>query len=365
MAIFVVVFYGLFAFVSVTNLLLMKQPVGDGDTDLAICIPCRNEAKNIGGLIRYLRASDPNLRIVVFDDDSTDETARIAIEAGAEVIASETPLPEGWTGKNRGCFELGNYVENEWFAFVDADIYPKPSFAKDLRAAISSLPPKSKMITGFPSVIPGRGIEPLFLGWVGWILLSTNPFGIVSATGRGHNRFANGQIQVWERQTYLRLQPNRVVRDRILEDVAIGRLCAREGVGVQVLNLTDTMGVKMYETWRETFDGLSKNSFEIAGSTLGSIAIALFLFAAGWLWLFNPIVGAPLFLISAVITIRYAKGNPLLAIFAPFALTIGAVTVIRSLVWHRTGRVTWKGRTYPSPAATKKSDLQADAHADD
>lgn len=342
---------GLFVFVSATNLLWMRRPgVGpsqiDPACDLSVAIPCRNEAENIGRLVRSLREDDPSVTILVFDDESTDGTAEIARAAGATVLTPSEPLPPGWTGKNRACDALGQAVDREWFIFLDADTYPKPGFIDAMRALVAGRANGVKLITGFPQVRSGRGVEPLFLYWVGWILLASNPFGVVRRTARGHNRFANGQFQLWNTATYKRLRPHHAVRDRILEDILIGRLLARLNTAVETANVSGVLAVRMYDNWRETLDGMSKNSFEVAGTTTGSLLLAAALMFTAWGWLAAPTVALPLLILSGVFAELIAGRRPFVCLFAPIGITIGALTVLRSIYWRRTGKTTWKGRTY-------------------
>jgi len=59
----------------------------------AVVLPCRNEAANIALLVREMHERLP--RVLVVDDGSTDNTAREANNAGAEVISHSTPLGKG------------------------------------------------------------------------------------------------------------------------------------------------------------------------------------------------------------------------------------------------------------------------------
>lgn len=349
------VFYGLLAFVATLNLILMRRPgyleEGDG---LCFLIPARNEEKNLRELILALKSQDgPISKIYVFDDESEDGTAQVARELGAVLLQPRETLPKGWTGKNRACHELGKAAAEDsdakWFVFLDADARPNPRFAGTLRELGKRVSPRIGVLTGFPTIRPGRGLEPLFLAWVGWILLSTNPFGLVCRTRMGHNRFTNGQIHAWRAEVYTRLWPNEQVKSHILEDVMMGRLCAREGVGVEVANLSATLTVRMYETWRQALDGMSKNSFEITGSYVGSICLALFLAFCGfgwllaggaWVWALGLLVWSGLMVAA---TCRSAVWPVLLM---PVVCLIGAFAVLRSAWWKRTGRTNWKGRTY-------------------
>jgi hypothetical protein len=356
-AIAITVLYGLLAFIAVTNLLFMRRAkTGDGP-DICVLIPARNEAENLKGLLPELMAQGRELggtfKLYLFDDESDDGTGEIAASLGATVIRPREPLPKGWTGKNRACDALARAAAEdssaEWWLFLDADISPKPGFLSAMRHMAKNEGHRVGMITGFPHMLPGAGIEPLFLAWVGWILLAFNPFGIVRLTGVGHNQFKNGQVHLWRASVYTRIWPNERVKGKIMEDVSIGRLLAKEGVAVETVNLSKFLAVRMYKTWRKTLDGMSKNSFEITGTTGGTIGLALLFFALAWLWLAAgalwPIAGG-LFLLSGLAVAAIVRMPLWVPLPMPVICMIGGYTMLRSLVWKRTGQTRWKGRTY-------------------
>ena len=53
--------------------------------EIAVLIPCFNEEKTIKKVIEDYKRELPNAVIYVYDNNSTDEAARIALEAGAVV----------------------------------------------------------------------------------------------------------------------------------------------------------------------------------------------------------------------------------------------------------------------------------------
>lgn len=77
--------------------------------DIAVLLPCYNEAATIERVIAEFRAVLPEARIYVFDNNSRDDSAARALAAGAVVV----PVP--YQGK-------GNVVRR-MFADVEADIY--------------------------------------------------------------------------------------------------------------------------------------------------------------------------------------------------------------------------------------------------
>jgi len=76
---------------------------------VVVLIPCYNEAVAIARVVHDFAVQLPQARIVVYDNNSTDGTAKIAREAGAEVRA------EWLQGKG--------HVVRRMFADIDADIY--------------------------------------------------------------------------------------------------------------------------------------------------------------------------------------------------------------------------------------------------
>ena len=63
-----------------------------GDRTVSMCIPCRDEAATIGPLVSVIRAELMGAsgivdELIVLDDRSTDDTARVAAHAGARVVS--------------------------------------------------------------------------------------------------------------------------------------------------------------------------------------------------------------------------------------------------------------------------------------
>ncbi|MDX2064446.1 MAG: glycosyltransferase family 2 protein [Fimbriimonadaceae bacterium] len=350
--------YGVFATVAVSNLLLMRRPRREPPpaspiepqslSAIVLLIPARDEAAN---LPRLLASVPKSVRVIVVDDASTDGTGDIARAWGAEVITTDAPLPGGWTGKNWACHRLAQAALQDlggadWLVYVDADTEFIGDGLARIASELATVRPGVGVISGIPHVAPGRGFEPLVSAWVGWIVLATNPFGLVARTGLGHNFFLNGQFQAWRPEVYRATSPHESVRHRIMEDVAMGRLLAARRIPVEVWNLSAVLTVRMYRNAREAWNGFSKNAYEITNSVAGNVFLVSFLALVAAGWTYGPPASAPLLFTSglAVVLATRAAFWPLL--FLPIALLIGSATVIRSVFWRMTGRTSWKGRTY-------------------
>jgi hypothetical protein len=87
----------------------MTSPSLDEGFQIAVLLPCYNVGATIGAAVRGFATALPGARIYVFDNNSTDDTAREAAHAGALVFR------EARQGKGA--------VVRRMFADIEADIY--------------------------------------------------------------------------------------------------------------------------------------------------------------------------------------------------------------------------------------------------
>ena len=78
----------------------------DGRT-ISVCVPCRNEAETVGELVTRIRTTLVSRHglvdeLIVLDDRSTDETGRIAADAGARVVHIDEIHAQYGIGNGKG-----------------------------------------------------------------------------------------------------------------------------------------------------------------------------------------------------------------------------------------------------------------------
>ena len=86
---------------------------------IAVLIPCYNEEKTIGKVVRDAKAALPEATIYVYDNNSTDRTVEIAKEAGAVI------KHEYMQGKGNVIRRMFREIDAESYIMVDGDdTYP-------------------------------------------------------------------------------------------------------------------------------------------------------------------------------------------------------------------------------------------------
>ena len=97
---------------------------------VSICVPARNETHAMTKCLESVLASDyEKLEIIVFDDDSNDDTSILVksfAHAGVRFVPG-TKLPEGWLGRNHALDVLANEASGTYIIFLDVDTIIQPT----------------------------------------------------------------------------------------------------------------------------------------------------------------------------------------------------------------------------------------------
>lgn len=87
-----------------------------GKKNVTVIIPARNEQKTIAKVVKLVKTNKNVNQVIVVDNNSTDDTSKLAKKAGAEVVFCEMQ------GKGYAMEAGMQLVKNDIVAFVDADI---------------------------------------------------------------------------------------------------------------------------------------------------------------------------------------------------------------------------------------------------
>jgi len=98
--------------------------------DLLVVIPAYNEAANLAAVVADVRASLPGADVLVVDDGSADDTARIGCAAGAKVL--RLPVNSGYGVALQTGYKYAVRKGYAKVAQMDADGQHKAAFMPDL-----------------------------------------------------------------------------------------------------------------------------------------------------------------------------------------------------------------------------------------
>lgn len=248
---------------------------------LSIIVPARNEAENLRRLLPSLQSQvyPGDIELIVVDDQSSDETALVAKQHGAQVV-SGTALPEGWLGKPHACHQGAQVARGEWLLFTDADtVHARLSAASAVTYALAhqlhglSIFPQQRMHGFFNQVVLMVAFAGLFAG-----LRLSSPM-------------INGQYLLVHRDVYQESGGFSAVRSQMLEDLAYGRLLFEQGFRVPMMRGESLAQVFMYVNWRHMWRGMMRlGSGSLTWSRSGAIVTGIFITGAMmpvWVLLFE------------------------------------------------------------------------------
>ncbi|MGA9277069.1 glycosyltransferase [Ilumatobacter sp.] len=322
---------------------ILPAASGDGRVPVAVIIPARNEAHALPHLLRPLVAQRrEGDRIIVVDDHSTDETARVAQSFGAEVLHPPPP-PPGWLGKPNACDAGASATTAEILVFLDADVRPGPTLLDDLAAEVSSSP--DVLVSMQPwHRMDGVGEQASILCNI-TSLMGCGAFTILG--DRAGATVAFGPVIAISRTAYDAAggHADPEVRALHTEDIALARVVGRSRLFVGTASSTT---FRMYPGGtRELVAGWTRTIATGARFTPWWLK----LLTAAWVWsiaggwiaipLTYPLIALQIWVLGR----RAGTTRPLAALVFPLLVIAFAVIFARSAFSLLRGRgVTWKGR---------------------
>ena len=270
------------------------------DTSLSVVIPAFDEEKNIEGCLTHVLMSErPCSRwdVIVVDDQSSDNTVKIAEQAIVTVAGADQPVatvlqagprPKGerWVGKNWGCCQAMEQVNSEWVLFIDADVTLAPDAIR--RALHQSINEKADLFSLAPRLTCGClaewMVQPIMASLLGLgfpILEANDPASTVA--------FAAGPFMLFRRDSYNAIGGHRALAGEVVEDLALARRIKEGGFRLRYVLGIDAVDLQMYANLQALWEGWSKNWFlgldRSISKSLGAGGVVMLMFTLPWLLL--------------------------------------------------------------------------------
>lgn len=318
----------------------------DPPPTVSILIPARNEEDNLRRLLPSLFSQTyASFEVVVVDDGSTDATWDVLQSTDDDrlvTVRGDGP-PEGWLGKPHACYVAARHASGDAYLFLDADTELRDDEALRRIVERNAALPDDSVATGLPRL---GGAAKLLVSLVPNAILTGLPWPLVRPLRLASLGALNGQCWMIDAERYHDLEPHVHVKDKVLEDVEIGRYVKREGFTPELLDVRDEITVFMYASFGDAWRGFRKNAYLIlGGSPIAFVGLYLFFLTT---FVLSPLAH-PAFLASVVglkfTTDRLTRFSPFLSILAPISYLLGSALQLDSALHHWTGRVSWKGRS--------------------
>ena len=346
---------------------------------ISVCIPARNEERNIGRCVEALLAQTyPNYEIIVLDDRSTDATLEILEDLAKASALRKVPLkiikgsdlPPGWAGKPHALTQAAAAAGGEWLCFVDADTFVTPEALAGVYA--KAVKTKADLFTIMTRQIMRTFWERTVLPLV-MLALSVGFSPRKVNDPERKDAIANGQFIFIKRDVYKAIGGHEAIKGSIVEDKDLAMLVKGKGYRLVVADGRQVASTRMYTSLAEMWEGWTKNIYLglrderellLLGVFGAFLAFTAALLLPAWvIWgviltMAGPGLEGSVVLVEALALWGYllfwrvlasrGMGIPVwYALTTPIGAGVFAAMMVTSAWNVLSGKgVTWKGRTY-------------------
>jgi glycosyltransferase involved in cell wall biosynthesis len=296
--------------------LIFKQKIrfslAENNERISVLIPARNEEKNIALLLSDLQKNkNKNLEIIIFNDESTDRTAKVVEDFAKQdkrlVLINSDGLPEGWLGKNHACYQLAQKATGKYFLFLDADVRINDSVISE---AVDYLKKYNlHLLSVFPTQMQKTFGEKVSVPVMNYILLTLLPLIFVRVSPFTSHAAANGQFMLFDAETYKKTQPHQLFKNSAVEDITIAVFFKKQKKKTACITGEKRIQCRMYTSYKEAVNGFSKNVFMF----FGNIPVFAILF-----WMFSALGFIPVLVALPHYLIYYLGGMVLVLMLYSF-----------------------------------------------
>lgn len=329
--------------------------------DVDIIIPARDEAETIAPVIASLLAQDypGNFRVILVDDNSTDNTAALAGAAPRLSIITGAAKPAGWSGKLWALSQGVAASRAPLILFTDADITHDPRHLATLVARLNT--PRVDMVSEMVRLNctswPERFLIPAFV----YFFQMLYPFAAVNNPLSSRAAAAGGTILI-RREALARSGGLDKIKSALIDDVSLARAVKAGGpifLGHSGLATSIRRYPHLADIWnmitRTAFTQLNYSPLILVLTIIGLALVWLVApyevaFGHGWGFLAG-LAASILAILSYFPTLARYRQSRAFALALPFiALFYMAATIASALRHWRGQGAIWKRRAYGEPA---------------
>jgi len=236
---------------------------------VALIIPARNEETSLPATLSSVKQLfQPNLRLYLVNDHSTDSTKQLFDEAAAQdpriVTLHDPPLAPGWMGKNNALWQAAQLARGaDWFLFTDADVIMAPDtigralqYARATNADLLTLTPRLDAV-GWGELLV---LPPLVMQ--GMTVLS---FDAARNPDKPKLAIGIGAFLLVRSQAYWSVGGHAKIAGQVLDDIHLAKLFKAHRKRVEVADGHALLHLRMYHSLSDVFRGFRKNMYAGVG----------------------------------------------------------------------------------------------------
>jgi hopene-associated glycosyltransferase HpnB len=354
------------------------EPTVEGEphedlSDVTVLIPARDEAAVIGATLTALARQGPNLRVIVIDDESKDNTALICEELrdllrnpsaaepatfalGIDVVRGR-PLAEGWGGKLWALEQGRERVTTRFTLLLDADIGLAPAL---IPALLRKARETGAELVSVMALLSTQSFwEKLLVPPFVFFFKLLYPFALANAPGTRNAAAAGGCLLVATR-VLGEIGGFAAIRDALIDDCTLAARVKVKGHRIWLGLSHAVVSRRRYARLAEFWQMVSRTAF----TQLKYSALLLLVVVAIMLTVFVAPIAAPMLDASPAVLVVSALALAAMATaYSPtvhfydlpwaWALTLPlagvlflAMTATSALNYWRGVRARWKSRAY-------------------
>jgi hypothetical protein len=232
---------------------------------VSVLIPARDEASGIADAVHAAVASEGvEIEVVVLDDHSTDDTAKIVTDLGRADrrvrLVHGKELPAGWNGKQFACYQLAAAAAYDRWVFIDADVRLRGDGVRRLIAHQDAS--ESGLLSAFPRQVTGTWLEQWLIPMMHFILLGFLPIARMRQSRHPAYAAGCGQLFVTSREAYRQAGTHEALRGSRHDGLKLPMAYRRNGLSTDIVDGTEIASCRMYRGAGQVVRGLLKNASE-------------------------------------------------------------------------------------------------------
>lgn len=325
-------------------------------SEITVLIPARNEAEYIYETLSALKKQGDNLNVILVDDQSTDNTNKVAESVGLQnlSIIPGKELSEGWSGKLWALEQGRQQVKTDYMILLDADIVLEENLIPVVLEKVKS--EQLQMLSLMAFLKMQSFWEKLLMPAFIFFFKLLYPFHLSNKQNSWIAAAAGGFIFI-ETKVLEELGGFACIKNALIDDCSLAKQVKNKQHKTWTGMTHSAISIRSYDTLASIWQMVARTAYtQLFYSPILLLVCTLLMltaFALPVTALFHPqtiIIGLIILVIQVICylpTLKYYSMNPVYALFLPF---IGALYLI--MTWSSAYRyyfakgANWKGRYY-------------------